>query len=58
MKRAASCKHRQAVKTIQMDNLSLTYILLKLGKYAEKHAITTHQKMAASMESLLARLLL
>ena len=32
-------------------------ILLKLGKCDEKHAISTHQKMAANMESLLVSLL-
>ena len=43
MKRAASCKHRQAVKTIQCaKKLSvLTYILIKLEKCVEKHA-TSH----------------
>ena len=40
MKRAASCKHRQAVKTMQFEKL--TYIILKLGKCVQKYATTTH----------------
>ena len=57
MKRAASCKYRQAVKTIQCEKSCsiLTYILLKLGERVEKHATSTYQKMAARMKSLLVR---
>ena len=60
MERAALCKHKQAVKTTQYEKKCsiLTYILLKLEKCVEKHATSTYQKMAASMERLLVRLLL
>ena len=62
MKRAALCKHRQVVKTIQYEKKKCsipTYVLLKLEKCVEKHAnISCYQKMAASMERLLVRLLL
>ena len=60
MKRADSCKHRQAVKNIQCEKKLFKSHLYssKLGKTVEKHATSTNQKMAASMESLLVCLLL
>ena len=55
IKRADSRKHRQAVKNIQCEKKLFKSHLhfSKLGKRAEKHATSTNQKMAASMESLL-----
>ena len=47
MKRAASCKHRQAVKTIQCEKKlfnSHFYILLKLRKCVEKHYTSTYRR--------------
>ena len=60
MKRTVSCKHREAIKNIQCEkNLLKSHLhSSKLGKRVEKHATSTNQKMAASMESLLIRLLL
>ena len=60
MKPAASSKHRPPVKTIQCEKSCpiLTYILLKLGKCVEKHATSTYQEMAVSMERLLVCLLM
>ena len=60
MKRAALCKHRKAVKNIQCEKKLFKSHLhsSKLGKRVEKHATSTNQKMAASMESLLICLLL
>ena len=60
MKRVDSCKHRQAVKNTQCEKKLFKSHLhsSKLGKRVEKHATSTNQKMAASMESLLVRLLL
>ena len=58
--RADSCKHTQAVKNIQSEKKLFKSHLnsSKLGKRVEKHATSTNQKMAASMESLPVRLLL
>ena len=60
MKRADSREHRQAVKNIQCEKKLFKSHLhsSKLGKRVEKHATSTNQKMAASLESLLVRLLL
>ena len=60
MKRADPCKHRQAVKSTQCEKKLFNFHLhsSKLEKTVEKHAISTNQKMAASMENLLVRLLL
>ena len=59
MKRAASCKHRQAIKlcNVRRSCSNLTYIFLKLRKCVKKHTTSTHQKMATRMENLLVRLL-
>ena len=60
MKRADSCKHRQAVKNIKREKKLFKSHLdsSKLVKRAEKHATSTNLKMAARMESLLMCLLL
>ena len=60
MKRVDSSKHRQAVKNTQCEEKLFKFHLhsSKLRKTVEKHATSTNQKMAASMESLLVRLLL
>ena len=59
MKPAASSKHRPPVKIYNVRKSPiLTYILLKLGKCVEKHATSTYQEMAASMERLLVCLLM
>ena len=59
MKEAVSCKHRQVVKKIQWEKKLFKSHLHspKLGKSVKKHASSTTQKMAASMESLLVGLL-
>ena len=48
MKRADSCKHRQAAKNIQCEKkLFKSYLhSSKLGKTVEKHATSTNQKVA------------
>ena len=53
MKRADSCKHGQAVKNVQCERKLFKSHLYssKLGKRVEKHATSTSQKIAASMES-------
>ena len=60
MKQADSCKHRQAVKNIQHEKkLFMSHLhSSKLGRTVEKHATSTNQKMAISMESVFVRLLL
>ena len=60
MKRADSCMRRKAVKNMQCEKKLFKSHLhsSKSGKRVEKHATSTNQKMAASMESLLVRLLL
>ena len=60
MKRADSCKHRQVDKNIKCEKKLFKSHLhsSKLVKRVQKHATSTNQKMAASMESLLVRLLL
>ena len=47
MKRAASCKHRQAVKNIQCEKklFKSLWHSSKLGKRVEKHGTSTNQKM-------------
>ena len=59
IKPADSCKQRQAVKNIQCEkNLFKSHLhSSKLGKTVEKHVTSTNQKLAASMKSLLVRLL-
>ena len=59
MKRADSFKQRQAGKNIQCEKKLFKSNLhsSKLGKTVEKHATSTNKKIAASMESLLVRLL-
>ena len=42
----------------EKKHLKFTYILLKLGKCGDKHAISIDQKMSANNENLLTRLLL
>ena len=53
MKRADSCKHGQAVKNVQCEKKLFKSHLYssKLGKRVEKHATSTSQKIAASMEN-------
>ena len=52
MKRAASCKHRQAVKNIRCEKKLFKSHLHSsmLGKRVEKHATSTNQRMAALMQ--------
>ena len=54
MKRANSCKHRQAVKNIQCEKKLFKSHLhfSKSVKKVEKHATSINEKMATSMESL------